>query len=159
MTFIPAKQFYNVGLHNKIGQFRFGKIPLILIIALAICIFSILLYLSYKPRTKVCGNNICEYFETPSNCCIDCGCYPGEICNKKLNRCEEKPFELSDERVKELIENYYKSVGKKVSSIEITHIVNIDEKIGRRCIVSFEDESWMSVIVTEDEKIIEEEPL
>jgi hypothetical protein len=120
-------------------------------------------YCSEKTKScvaPICGNGVCELFETPAECCRDCDCYPGAVCNQKLNLCEKKEFGLTDERVKEIIGSYYNSLGKKVVSIDIADIVNVGNKIGRRAIVNFEnEEEWKAVIVTEDEKIIEEEKI
>jgi hypothetical protein len=128
-----------------------------IVVLVGIAAFS-LYYFILKPKGPVCGNDVCEYFEIP-NCCIDCGCNPGSICNKKLNACEKRAFEISDERVIEIIENYYNSIGKNITSIRIADIVNVDDKIGRRSIVGFEADEWKAIIVTEDEQVIEEKKI
>ena len=137
------------------------KILYITGIAVAIAISCLFLYFFLLPRGPVCGNGVCEYFETPTKCCIDCDCYPGSICNQTSNKCEKRLFRISNEGVKEIIENYYSSLGKNVTSIEVADIVNVGNKIGRRSIVHFGEnpEDWKGVIVTEDEQIIEEEKI
>jgi len=57
----------------------------VLIGIIAILIFSFLLLRKPKP---VCGNGVCEPFESPENCCIDCGCPNGYEC--KENKCVAK---------------------------------------------------------------------
>jgi hypothetical protein len=39
---------------------------------------------------QTCGNNICEPGENNSNCCVDCGCRPGQSCVN--NNCTGVPF-------------------------------------------------------------------
>jgi len=43
------------------------------------------------PEEAVCGNAICEFGEDSSNCCSDCGCPAGKICNVISNVCYEFP--------------------------------------------------------------------
>lgn len=104
--------------------------------------------------SPTCGNNECEYFE--KDCCIDCGCTGGEVCNIALNKCEEKEFTISDERIQELVTEYFAGQGKEVESIEIGDLTTWENKVGKNVMVFIKDQDWFSsVIVTEDEEVVD----
>ncbi|MBI2675073.1 MAG: hypothetical protein HYX24_01345 [Candidatus Aenigmarchaeota archaeon] len=125
--------------------------------------------LSPTPTPKpVCGNGVCEYFEKPDDCCIDCFCYGAtEVCNKQKNRCEIKISKLSSEEAKRLIENYYQEAYKKGGTdFELTNVTdienyNFENKVGKRALVlgihhpaegePFED--YETALVSDDGKV------
>lgn len=104
-----------------------------------------------------CGNGVCELFETPDECCIDCECYGrGEICNITTNKCEVKEVKISDERVRELVIDYFSGQNKNVTSMEIIGPLVWESNIGKEVMVHIEDQAWFSlVLVTDEEKVIE----
>ncbi len=124
---------------------------------------------SPTPAPKpVCGNGVCEPFEKPDDCCIDCFCYGAtEVCSKEKNKCEIKISKLSDEEAKRLIENYYRAAYKKGEmDFEMTNVTdienyNFENKIGKRALVlgihhpeegePFED--YGTALVTDDGKV------
>jgi hypothetical protein len=114
-------------------------------------------YFFAKPKGPVCGNNICEYFETPKECCRDCECWGlGEVCNLELNRCEKREINISDERIRELIIQYFENKGKEVVSMYITGLVTWENKLGKNVIVNIKNQNISTqVVVLEDEKIFE----
>jgi hypothetical protein len=112
-----------------------------------------------KKCTKpVCGNGKCEPFEIPENCCDDCSCtIAGEVCNKETHTCESE-IQISDERVKELVTEYFEGQGKKVSIIERVYPGAYKGKSGKYCALRLEEDKDVRahlVLVTEEEKIIE----
>lgn len=133
------------------------KFLLILGIVVLICIAVFSLYFILKPKGPVCGNGICEYFETPDECCKDCECWgKGEVCNIELNKCEKREIKISDERIKELVTQYFENRGKEVVSMNITSLITWENKLGKNVIVRIKDQEWFSsVVVTEDEKVTE----
>jgi len=45
---------------------------------------------------QICGNGVCETGENITNCCVDCGCLPGQVCEN--NTCIGEPYEcVSDD--------------------------------------------------------------
>ena len=102
-----------------------------------------------------CGNNKCEYFE--DDCCIDCGCTEsGYVCNMNTNECEFKEFTISNDRVTELVTDYFTNQGKEIISMNITNLVTWENKVGKYVNVYVKDQSWVSsVIVTEDEEVVD----
>ncbi len=125
--------------------------------------------ISPSPAPKpVCGNGVCEYFEKPDDCCIDCFCYGAtEVCNKQKNKCEIRISKLSDEEAKRLIENYYREAYKKGEmDFELTNVTdienyNFENKVGKRALIlgihhpedgePFED--YGTALVTDDGKV------
>jgi len=103
-----------------------------------------------------CGNSKCEPFEGPDSCCLDCPCtIPGEICNEETQKCEMKKINISDDRVRELVMEYFQKQDKTVVSMEISRVAVWGEKIGKEVRVEIKDE-WMHVLlVTEKEEVIE----
>lgn len=117
-------------------------------------------YCSQKTQsciTPICGNNECEPLEGSENCCIDCSCYvPGEVCNIELNKCEKKEFKISDEKIKQLINEYFERKDEKISYMDIVGISNWKNKLVKSVVVVIEgQEGFISVIVTEDEQVLE----
>lgn len=121
-------------------------IGILIMLALLIVSLSAIQFFisSYKAGTErpVCGNGVCDFFETPEQCCIDCGCYgQTEICNKEKNRCEIKLSKLSNEEVKKLIEDYYKkkfeegSFDFELQRVEEIENFNCGNKVGKRALV------------------------
>lgn len=143
---------------NRKAQIKFDRKFLLIfgtVALIGIAIFT--LYMILGPKGPVCGNNICEYFETPDECCKDCECWgKGEVCNIELNKCEKRQITISDERITELVMQYFANQGKEVVSINITSLITWENKLGKNVIVRIKDQEWFSsVVVTEDEKVIE----
>lgn len=109
-----------------------------------------------KCTKPVCGNGKCESFESPEKCCDDCKCtIPGEVCNKDTHKCEST-ITISDEKVKELITEYYQKQGLTVTSIQISGTNTYQDKTGKSADVSISGQDWMNhVIVTDQEEVIE----
>ncbi|MEM5874472.1 MAG: hypothetical protein QW641_00895 [Candidatus Aenigmatarchaeota archaeon] len=107
--------------------------------------------------SPTCGNKKCEPFETPYECCIDCECWgKGEICNIEINKCEIREIKISDEKIKELVIEYFKNKSKEIEKIEIKDLITWENKLGKNVIVVLKNQEWfIPIIVTEDEKIIE----
>lgn len=133
----------------------------ILFISIVVCVSIFLLFFFYskygKIKRPVCGNGICEYFETPEDCCRDCECWNlGEVCNLEKNRCEKREIKISDERIKEVVINYFEKQGKEVVSMEIVSLITWNNKLGKNIIVHVKGVEWfIPLIVTEDEEVIE----
>jgi len=104
----------------------------------------------------VCGNNLCEPFEDSSNCCIDCGCpYPVEECNRVTNKCEFE-MKISDERILQLVNEYFRDKNMSVINAEIFAPEIYEGKKAKIVVVEVEGLNYpLSVLVTEDEEIIE----
>ena len=133
------------------------KIFYITVIAAVIVVSSLFLYWSLSHKGPVCGNGVCEYFETPGTCCKDCECWgQGEVCNLKLNKCEKREIRITDERIRELVVQYFGDKGKEVVSMNITGLITWENKLGKNVMVYLKDQEWFTpVVVTEDEKVIE----
>lgn len=108
-------------------------------------------------KSPVCGNDICEPFETPDKCCIDCECWgQGEVCKILRNKCEVKEIEISDERIKQLVLEYFENENKELESMEIGILITLDNKLGKNVVVHIKDQEWfVPVIVMENETVIE----
>jgi len=104
-----------------------------------------------------CGNEICEPFESPENCCIDCNCtIPGEICDLKTLKCRMREVNVSDEKAIELVKRYLEERNEKVSSIEVMGIFEWKNKVGKKVEAKVEGEEWFrAFLVTENEEVIE----
>jgi hypothetical protein len=118
------------------------------------------LYCSKELKSCVkptCGNKVCELFETPDECCIDCECWnTGEVCNLKTNKCEKREIKISDERIREIVLEYFKQKNKEVVSMNITNLITWKNKLGKNVMVFIKGVDWfIPVIVTEDEEIVE----
>lgn len=126
---------------------------LVTLFILAIAIASIFLL----NRGPVCGNNICEPFETPDNCCKDCDCWgKGEVCNIQMNKCEVREINISDQRINELVLEYFQNKSKEVESVKIGDLITMDNKLGKNVMVYIKGQEWfIGLVVMEDEKIIE----
>jgi hypothetical protein len=106
----------------------------------------------------VCGNSKCETFESNLNCCEDCPCYGAlETCNKNTHKCEIPTISISDQRVKELVTQYYTNNGKTIKEFgEITDKVYENKPIKIvRVIIEGEEQITHVAGVTESEKVIE----
>lgn len=106
----------------------------------------------------VCGNGECEQSETPKNCCDDCGCFvPDEICNQVTHKCGPPQVNLSDERLRELVDTYFRNQGKRVSSVGEIRSRLYEGEPAKSCVVTLEGEEdrVYNIIVTETEEIIE----
>jgi len=104
-----------------------------------------------------CGNGVCEPFEKPDICCVDCECWnQGEVCNKEKNKCEVKEFEITNDRIKEIVTDYFESRGRTIDSIEIKNILTWENKLGRNVHVKLTDQDrYMTLVIMEDEKVFE----
>jgi hypothetical protein len=103
-----------------------------------------------------CGNDVCEPFESPENCCIDCECtIPGEVCNVTTHQCEMEEVKLSEEKIKQLIIEYFENQGKTVISTEILETMKWEDKVGKKVRVSILEEWLRYVLVTKNEEVIE----
>jgi len=122
-----------------------------------ISLVAVFFYLTGTSKGSVCGNGVCEYFETPSTCCKDCECWGlGEVCNLELNKCEKREIQISDERIRELVLQYFENKGKEVVSMNITGLVTWKNKLGKNVMVYVKDQDWfIPLVVTEDEKVFE----
>jgi len=68
----------NIG-YNK------NKIWTIIVISIIlISIITIIIFISRRTPSKICGDGICDEDETKSNCCIDCGCPSGYECRDNV---------------------------------------------------------------------------
>lgn len=107
-----------------------------------------------KPQ---CGNGKCEPSENTENCCDDCKCVLlGETCNKVTHKCEMPGVNVSDQRVNQLVTEYFKNQSKTVASMNITGIITWEGKLGKKVSVNITEEIWPSyVLVTEKEEVIE----
>jgi len=105
----------------------------------------------------VCGNVICESFEGPDSCCLDCPCtIPAEICNNESLICEIPKFPLSDENVKEIAINYSESIGFIVENTEIVNTGEYNGNVVRIIRVSYQGEEWFTTYgITEEGQVIE----
>lgn len=135
---------------NRKVLYIFGLVTVISIAALS-------LYLILTPKGPVCGNGICDLFETPNECCKDCECWGvGEVCNKELNKCEKREIQITDERIRELVMQYFANRGKEVVSMNITSLITWENKLGKKVMVFVKDQDWfISVVVMEDERVFE----
>jgi len=105
----------------------------------------------------VCGNNKCEAGESNLNCCNDCKCeLKQEKCNPIKHGCELPEIKVSDERVKELVTDYFVSKGKQVASISSIESGMYNNEIVKRCVVKLVgDDRSLGVVVTAAEKVVE----
>jgi len=110
-----------------------------------------------KCVSSICGNGKCEPFESSENCCDDCKCdIAGEFCNITTHKCEMPGLQISDERVKELIANYYKDQGKTVISMEVQGTIEWKGELGKEVSVNITNQEWLDVVlVTEKGEVIE----
>jgi hypothetical protein len=103
-----------------------------------------------------CGNGKCEPFEGPDNCCIDCKCtIPGEFCNLTTKKCEIQEINISDERIRQLVNEYFQNQNKTIISMEISSTFAWGDKIGKLVKVEIKDEWIYTVLVTEEGEVIE----
>lgn len=105
-----------------------------------------------------CGNGICEPFENSWNCCDDCSCLNDyEICNKNTHECEIPTIDISDERVKELVEEFYTNQNKTIASMgEITNNMYQEESVKMvQVTISGEEHLTHVAAVNELEEVIE----
>ncbi|MHA1973493.1 MAG: hypothetical protein ACTSW1_10895 [Candidatus Hodarchaeales archaeon] len=109
-----------------------------------------------KCLKPVCGNGRCEPFENQENCCNDCGCPPDYICNENTYICELPRVEISDERVRELVREYYEAQGIEVVEFVDIMVGKYGDKYGKRAsvIIKGEEEGIHMVMVTVDEEVI-----
>jgi hypothetical protein len=85
-------------------------ILILVVVGLAISFYFLIPRNKGEFPGKLCGNGICEYFETSEECCIDCGCLGNlEVCNRKANKCEVQIPKISDSEAKRLIQMYYEN--------------------------------------------------
>jgi len=74
-------------------------------------------------RSEACGDDICSLSEKDSkNCCQDCGCEKGMICNKINQQCQAKA-EISEADTKKIIEDYMKQnkIEGKIIGVQDTY--------------------------------------
>jgi hypothetical protein len=109
-----------------------------------------------KCTRPTCGNGKCEPFESPENCCDDCKCtIPGEVCNQTIHICESQ-IQITDERVKQLITEFYQRQGVTVISISVTGPGEYQDKLGKQADVTIEGQRWMNhLLVTDSGEVIE----
>jgi hypothetical protein len=113
---------------------------------------------SSKCVKPICGNGKCEVGETSLNCCEDCKCeLKQEICNTKTHACQLPEIAVSDERVKELVTNYFASKGQQVASIGSIESGIYNNEIVKRCVVKLVgDGQSIGVVVTAAGQVIEQ---
>jgi len=126
-------------------------------LAILIGIAASILYLTTTPSKPVCGNNVCELFETPGECCKDCDCWKqGEVCNVNSNKCETRDIKITDERIRELVVQYFEKQGKEVVSMNITSLITWKNKLGKNVMVQIGgQDSPVPLVVLEDDEVIE----
>ena len=112
---------------------------------------------SSKCTKPVCGNKKCEPSESNLNCCEDCKCeLKQEKCNPTTHACELPEIKVSDERVRELVTDYFESKGKQVASIGSIESGMYNNEIVKRCVVKLVgDDRSLGVVVTAAEKVVE----
>ena len=109
----------------------------------------------------VCGNGKCEDYEDSYNCCLDCNCtIPGEVCNKETKKCEMPDINLSDNKAKELVIDYFKNnpdyQGLKIGSINVTGTSVYDKELIKVVMIQIAEEGWYIYFgVTENGKVAE----
>ena len=132
------------------------KILYILVAVALASVFTFAAYTFLLPGRPVCGNNVCELFETPETCCKDCECWNAEVCNMDLNKCEKREINITDERIKELVVQYFGNKGEEVVVMNITSVINWKNTLGKNVMVQVSgQDSPIPLIVLEDERIIE----
>ena len=112
---------------------------------------------SKKCVKPVCGNGKCEIFENNLNCCEDCSCI-GELetCNKETHACEIPKIAISNEKVKQLAEQYYTNKGKVVKEVGNISDIIYQGKPMKSILVSIEGESKNYYVgITQSEEVIE----
>ena len=114
------------------------------------------IWIAFFPKMMKCGNGVCEFGENFKNCCIDCGCpYPVEECNRVTNKCEFE-MKISDERILQLVNEYFRDKNMSVINAEIFAPEIYEGKKAKIVVVEVEGLNYpLSVLVTEDEEIIE----
>ncbi|MBU4242108.1 MAG: hypothetical protein KKF52_02645 [Nanoarchaeota archaeon] len=87
-------------------------------------------------RKAVCGDEICSEEEKSSNsCCEDCGCEDGKICNKVIQKCQEK-IEVNEEIIENIVNKYLsenKIEGKIKKTIDAYYKEQIIKKVTIDC--------------------------
>ncbi|MFA5021704.1 MAG: MopE-related protein [Patescibacteria group bacterium] len=68
-----------------------------------------------KGLTIICGNNKCEYNESASNCCKDCGCLAGKDCIN--NRCIDQSTQTVTYYTDTDNDNYYSTQASTCSQV------------------------------------------
>ena len=86
---------------------------------------AVLGWYKFNQPARICGNKICEPFEGPENCCLDCHCLSGWICDEESKKCQKIEMKLSDKRAKELAISSVQNLGKQVNKNIDTPGVNI----------------------------------
>jgi hypothetical protein len=109
-----------------------------------------------KCTRPVCGNGKCEPFESSDNCCNDCKCtIPGDVCNVTTHKCESQ-IQISDDKVKELITQFYQNQSINVTSISVSGPGEYQGKLGKQASVTIEGQGWMNhLLVTDSGEVIE----
>ncbi|MEM7827044.1 MAG: hypothetical protein QXQ40_02360 [Candidatus Aenigmatarchaeota archaeon] len=112
---------------------------------------------SQRCVSYVCGNGACEPGESAENCCNDCGCrIEGEVCNNITHRCEIPTSGISEEKARELVENYLKQYNATNYEISVGSDTIYEGKPGRFVYVSPKDrrdreETTYFVVTTDGE--------
>jgi hypothetical protein len=95
--------------------------------------------------TPSCGNGVCEPFE-PRKCCEDCGCAAGEICSKADHQCDQISTGITDQKVEEIIRDYYGKKNMTVVSIEFKSAGEYQGKLYKNALVTLNGQEWQVVV-------------
>ena len=108
----------------------------------------------FNQPARICGNKICEPFEGPENCCLDCHCLSGWICDKESKKCQKIEMKLSDKRAKELAISSLQNRGKQVEKIEVLGVGRAFGKLIKKIKIDTLSGEVYYLGITEEEKVI-----
>jgi len=117
-------------------------------------VLSALGWYKFKRPPRICGNKICEPFEGPENCCLDCHCLSGWVCDKESKKCQKIEMKLSDERAEELAVSYFQNLGKEVKKMEILGVGKAFGKLIKKIKIDTLSDEIYYLGITEEEKVI-----